>query len=115
MGFQKDLDEILSYLPREKQTLLFSATVPPELRKIMAKTMRPDFETVDCIQDGDASTHTNSAVPQTHVILPHPNRAVSAQLEIVRFAMREAPNDHKIIAFFPTAAQTDCLRRQSLQ
>ncbi|MCB0636786.1 MAG: DEAD/DEAH box helicase [Lewinella sp.] len=37
MGFQEDLDAILGQTPAEKQTLLFSATMPPEVERI-AKT-----------------------------------------------------------------------------
>lgn len=40
MGFQEELDAILSATPAEKQTLLFSATMPKEARKIAKKYMR---------------------------------------------------------------------------
>ena len=106
MGFRKEIEEIIRHLPSAKQTFLFSATVPPGLRGIMGQTMRAGFETVDCVQDGDPASHTNANVPQSHVVLPSAGRAVAAQLELVRHAMGEAPDDHKIIAFFPTAAQT---------
>ncbi|MFH2141200.1 MAG: DEAD/DEAH box helicase [Bacteroidota bacterium] len=39
MGFQEDLDSILADTPTEKQTLLFSATMPDEIRKISEKYM----------------------------------------------------------------------------
>lgn len=34
MGFMPDVDRILSYLPKLRQTLLFSATLPPEVKRI---------------------------------------------------------------------------------
>ncbi len=40
MGFQEELDAILAATPSEKQTLLFSATMPKEARKIAKKYMR---------------------------------------------------------------------------
>jgi superfamily II DNA/RNA helicase len=46
MGFRNDIMEILSHLPPSKQTFLFSATMPPDLRAVMAKAMRPGFATV---------------------------------------------------------------------
>ena len=52
MGFSKDIEKIVDYLPREKQTLLFSATVPKSLRPIMEKTMRSGYELADCIGEG---------------------------------------------------------------
>jgi ATP-dependent RNA helicase DeaD len=39
MGFQEDLDRILSTSPREKQSLLFSATMPKEVERIAMKYM----------------------------------------------------------------------------
>nr|WP_242689160.1 DEAD/DEAH box helicase [Pedobacter sp. SYSU D00535] len=34
MGFQEDLMRIMSYLPKTRQTLLFSATMPPKIRTL---------------------------------------------------------------------------------
>lgn len=39
MGFQEDLDAILRDTPKEKQTLLFSATMPKQISKIANKYM----------------------------------------------------------------------------
>jgi ATP-dependent RNA helicase DeaD len=44
MGFKEDLDQILEGTPKNKQTLLFSATMPSEIRKISAKYMREPVE-----------------------------------------------------------------------
>lgn len=44
MGFKEDLDKILSTTPKEKQTLLFSATMPSEIRKISNRYMREPVE-----------------------------------------------------------------------
>ncbi|MCB0344721.1 MAG: DEAD/DEAH box helicase, partial [Bdellovibrionales bacterium] len=34
MGFKKDIEKIVSYLPSDRQTLLFSATMPPSIEKL---------------------------------------------------------------------------------
>ncbi len=39
MGFKDDLDAILEDTPKEKQTMLFSATIPNEIREIAGKYM----------------------------------------------------------------------------
>ena len=39
MGFKDDLDSILKEIPEKRQTLLFSATMPQEIRKIAKKYM----------------------------------------------------------------------------
>jgi ATP-dependent RNA helicase DeaD len=40
MGFIDDINEILSKIPSERQTALFSATIPPEIRVLADKYMR---------------------------------------------------------------------------
>ena len=37
MGFREDIEEILSYIPEDRQTVLFSATMPPEILAITEK------------------------------------------------------------------------------
>jgi ATP-dependent RNA helicase DeaD len=44
MGFQEDIDSILSTTPDEKKTWLFSATMPSEVRRIAKKYMTDPFE-----------------------------------------------------------------------
>ncbi|MEI8280144.1 MAG: DEAD/DEAH box helicase [Bacteroidota bacterium] len=45
MGFYDDIVRIISYLPKERQTLLFSATMPPKIRTL-AKTIMHDPEQI---------------------------------------------------------------------
>ncbi|MEK6812780.1 MAG: DEAD/DEAH box helicase [Nanoarchaeota archaeon] len=40
MGFIDDVRKILSYLPKNRQTLLFSATIPEEVRKLVQQFMQ---------------------------------------------------------------------------
>src|SRR5882757_9123988 len=44
MGFQEDIDSILSTTPETKKTWLFSATMPTEVRRIAKKYMNEPFE-----------------------------------------------------------------------
>ncbi len=44
MGFQEDIDSILSTTPDDKKTWLFSATMPAEVRRIAKKYMTDPFE-----------------------------------------------------------------------
>jgi ATP-dependent RNA helicase DeaD len=44
MGFQEDIDQILSTTPDEKKTWLFSATMPAEVRRISKKYMTDPHE-----------------------------------------------------------------------
>ncbi len=44
MGFKEDIDKILGFTPEDKLTWLFSATMPPEIRKIVKKYMENPVE-----------------------------------------------------------------------
>lgn len=44
MGFKEDIDTILKTTPKEKQTLLFSATMPSEVRRIANQYMHEPHE-----------------------------------------------------------------------
>ncbi|MCF6404168.1 DEAD/DEAH box helicase [Chitinophaga filiformis] len=56
MGFQEDINNILSNTPDEKTTWLFSATMPQEVRRIAQKYMSDPFElTVGNKNSGNAN------------------------------------------------------------
>lgn len=40
MGFYDDIIKIISHVPKERQTLMFSATMPPNIRKLASKILR---------------------------------------------------------------------------
>lgn len=44
MGFYEDIVRIINYLPKERQTLLFSATMPPNIRKLANKILNQPVE-----------------------------------------------------------------------
>ncbi|WP_159637443.1 DEAD/DEAH box helicase [Sphingobacterium composti Ten et al. 2007 non Yoo et al. 2007] len=56
MGFQEDINNILSETPEDKKTWLFSATMPREVRRIAQKYMTDPFElTVGTKNTGNAN------------------------------------------------------------
>lgn len=65
-GFAPDIEEIQKLLPLrrdvDRQTLLYSATVPREVMQIVRQTMKPDFKFVRTVQEGEQQTHEK--VPQ---------------------------------------------------
>lgn len=44
MGFIEDILRIISFLPEERQTLMFSATMPPKIRELAKKILRNPVE-----------------------------------------------------------------------
>ena len=66
MGFAEDVDRVLSAAPRERQVALFSATMPPPIRRVAeAHLTRP----VEITVSRQASTVTS--VRQTYAVVPH--------------------------------------------
>ncbi|MEZ0373473.1 MAG: DEAD/DEAH box helicase, partial [Candidatus Sericytochromatia bacterium] len=59
MGFIPDIENIMTYVPRKRQTLLFSATMPKEIEKLARKITHPDAEmVVEGIRSSAAETVT---------------------------------------------------------
>jgi ATP-dependent RNA helicase DeaD len=54
MGFLDEINEILESVPEDRNTLLFSATMPAEIKKIAAKYMRNPEEVVIGIRNASA-------------------------------------------------------------
>ncbi len=44
MGFMDDIQKIISFLPKQRQTLMFSATMPADIRKLALKVMNNPVE-----------------------------------------------------------------------
>ena len=44
MGFSDDLNRIISFLPTDRQTLLFSATMPPKIRTLASRILKHPVE-----------------------------------------------------------------------
>lgn len=44
MGFSDDLNRIISFLPKDRQTLLFSATMPPKIRSLANRILKQPVE-----------------------------------------------------------------------
>ena len=62
MGFYEDIMKIISYLPENRQTLLFSATMPPKIREL-AKRILKNPEQVNIALSKPAEGITQQAYP----------------------------------------------------
>lgn len=63
MGFQEDIEFILQNTPKRESTWLFSATMPPEIRKVSKRYMKDPFE----ITVGKANTANKNIDHQYYV------------------------------------------------
>jgi ATP-dependent RNA helicase MSS116 len=103
MGFKPAVEKILRYVPQDRQSLMFSATVSDSIKKIAAAGLRPGYAYVDCVGDEDAGA-TNTQVKQSVAIAPLEDQmAVLKQLIESHCA---ATPDPKIMCFHTTARGT---------
>ncbi|MGN6370412.1 MAG: DEAD/DEAH box helicase [Phycisphaerae bacterium] len=96
MGFMEDIQRIFDHLPEERQTLLFSATMAPPIRKLAEKILK-DPVTINLVRQ-DA---TNTDVEQSFYIVDEAERLDA----VVRIIDAEEPK--KSIVFCRTKRETD--------
>ncbi len=98
MGFLDDIKEIFTYLPKERQTLLFSATMPPAIKKLAQNILvEPEFITIT------KSEMTNSKITQTFYVVDEYERD-DALIRLYDFK-----NPTKSIIFCRTKKEVDRL------
>ncbi|KAI9871853.1 MAG: hypothetical protein M1830_002375 [Pleopsidium flavum] len=114
-GFATEIQEIQRCLPDRKeadrQTLLFSATVPREVMQIVRQTMKPDFKFVRTVQEGEQPTHEK--VPQKLVITEGFENNMPALLELCKRELERSSQGgpgsrpFKALVYFPTTAEVE--------
>ncbi|CAH8346390.1 unnamed protein product [Eruca vesicaria subsp. sativa] len=102
MGFRKDIERILSAVPKERQTFLFSATVPEEVRQMCLVALRRDHEFINCVHEGTGETHQQ--VKQMHMIASL-DKHFSLLYTLLRAHIADNV-DYKVIVFCTTAMVT---------
>ena len=66
MGFLPDIRRLLTHLPTQRQTLLFSATMPPEIRHLAKEVLRnPETVQVDLVAPAVTVSHALYPVDET--------------------------------------------------
>jgi len=104
MGFKPDVERILSHLPPkgpQRQTLLFSATVPDSLVDVMRLALRPDHKFINTVSEADEQTHMH--VRQEAIFAPL-EETLTRTYQLLKEAMTEP--DYKVMVFFVTARMT---------
>lgn len=99
MGFMPDVTKIIDKLPKERQTLLFSATMPDQIKHLAKKIMK-DPEKIEF----EVSTPAESVEQQAYKV--HPNQ----KLDLALHVLDEMEWDTCII-FSATKRGTDKLER----
>lgn len=100
MGFRPDITRIIGFLPKGRQTLLFSATMPKSLTQVCQIAVKHDYRHINTIPKNEQQTH--KTVPQTMFVAPLSDM-VSVVLREIKDEMKRNPETFKVMAFFVTA------------
>ncbi|QDS74277.1 ATP-dependent RNA helicase dbp4 [Venturia effusa] len=96
MGFQKDVDAIIEYLPRERQTLLFSATQTKKISDLARLSLK-DHEYISVHDTAAKSTPTS--LQQNYCLTP-----LSEKLDTL-WSFIQSSKKSKILVFLSSAKQ----------
>lgn len=109
VGFAPAIQEIQSYMPdtkiRDRQTLMFSATMPKSVVNLVRQTLKPDFKFIRAVDPDEAPTHTR--IPQKIVYMKGLENLMPSIVEIATNAInawKADPDNHapfKAIIFMP--------------
>ncbi|URE39864.1 Type III restriction enzyme, res subunit [Musa troglodytarum] len=102
MGFRKDIEKIIATVPKQRQTLLFSATVPNEVHQICHIALKKDYKFISTVDEGSEETH--SQVKQMHLIAPLDKHFSILYSLLKEHILEDA--DYKVIVFCTTAMVT---------
>jgi len=97
MGFLEDVKAIFDYLPKERQTLLFSATMPEPIRKLSETILKNPAH----IKTNTANDSANKDIEQKYFVMEEDERKEAA----VRLI--EDLNPEKAILFCRTRIEVD--------
>ena len=100
MGFLEEIKEIFEYIPQNRQTLLFSATMPEPIKELANEILTtPQFVSVV----GEDESTTNNIIEQTYYVIKEAQRDEA----IVR--LLETENTNKCIIFCRMKREVDRL------
>lgn len=100
MGFQASLDAIIEYLPEQRQTMLFSATYPDQIRDIAGRIM------IDPLVINSAATHDQDSIKQIFFKISDEAGEVAPRLTALRLLL---------LAYRPDSALVFCNTRRETQ
>ncbi|KAF3791889.1 DEAD-box ATP-dependent RNA helicase 48 [Nymphaea thermarum] len=105
LGFRKDIEKVVDCVPRQRQSMLFSATIPKEVRRISQLVLKKDHVYIDTVGLGRQETHAK--VSQSYIVASHEDHFQIVPC-ILMDHIKEEP-DYKVIVFCGTAMVTSLM------
>ena len=102
-GFSKQIGDIVRCLPPKRQSLCFSATMPPELSSVLGRALRPGHRVIDCV--GSAAQSETASLVSQQVFCAEMSAVPGIAAVVVREELKAAAGRGKVVVFCPTANQ----------
>lgn len=110
-GFWPEIQEIMRLLPtaaeKDRQTMMFSATLSKEVVALVRSTLKPGFQFVKCVRDDEEPTHAR--VPQNVVTVNGFENAMPTLIEVCQRAVEASQQPggkpFKAIVYFNATAE----------
>lgn len=107
-GFSQAIEDIQQLLPnrsqRDRQTLLFSATIPREVMHMVRRVMKPDFKFVRTVKEGEQETHMK--VPQKLAFVRGFDNIMPALVELCKREQQKSEGQNfKAIVYFAATSE----------
>ena len=102
MGFYDDIMKIISYIPKERQTLMFSATMPPKINQLAKSILKSPVEVSVAL-----SKPPDSILQQAYIVYE------AQKIPLVRYILLNKP--HQSVLIFCSKKQTVKQLTQQLQ
>jgi ATP-dependent RNA helicase RhlE len=119
MGFSEDISRIISYLPSNRQTLLFSATMPPKIRTLAARILKePEHINIavskpaDKVIQGAYFVHNNEKVTLIKKLLAGKKLKSIIIFASTKSAVKELERELKQIGMNTAAIHSDLTQDQ---
>eukprot|EP00916_Digyalum_oweni_P012728 GHVL01021023.1.p1 GENE.GHVL01021023.1~~GHVL01021023.1.p1 ORF type:complete len:421 (-),score=39.80 GHVL01021023.1:142-1404(-) len=103
LGFLDTLHSIVAFLPKARQSMLFSATINKNVEDVASQICRSNYDFVNCV--GPEEVPTSDDVEQ-HYVIVRSNQIATCLFHILLQEMKNNIRNYKIIVFFPTARST---------
>jgi len=100
MGFYEDIKRIISFLPEKRQTLMFSATMPPRIRELAKQALSDPFE-INIAMSKPAEGVLQAAY------LAHDDQKIA----LIKSLIADKPDYHSILIFSATKKNVSEIRK----
>lgn len=100
MGFYDDIMKIVSYLPKKRQTLMFSATMPPKIRELARSILnKPEEITIELSKPAEG-------VLQVAYLIDEENK-----MDLIHELIKDKPEYNSILIFTSTKSKVSSIVR----